>query len=208
MTTYLDFDTVLAINLENGGPGAGVREREGVEAAIGRPYSSGFGEDLFPTLWDKAAVYLHGLCSTQYFHDGNKRTAWLVAITFLALNGIDIPKVPDVEAEAFVLCVAKELFTNEDEPDRTVEMAAEWFRVKYENRRPGPASDRRFEYVFLAAGAHMEDGIFDVAGGGLIAGSCSEFPSQTELVLVGRVHWDEEDAAQPHVLTALSLIHI
>ncbi|MGB7381922.1 MAG: Fic family protein, partial [Rhodococcus sp. (in: high G+C Gram-positive bacteria)] len=207
MTRYLDLDTVLAINLENGGPGAGVREREGVEAAIGRPYSSGFGQDLFPTLWDKAAVYLHGLSSTQYFHDGNKRTAWLVAVTFLELNGIVIRNVPDVEAEAFVLCVAKELFTNEDEPDRTIEMAAEWFRTRHETQRRGVVSDYRVEYAYLTQRSTLQDGVvLRAEGGGITSIAIPMYPASFPLQLIARVHWGKAEIENPPTLRATMVV--
>ena len=86
-------------------------------------------QEYFPDLWTKVAAYLHGLSSTQYFHDGNKRTAWLAATVFLRVNGVRVPHIPDVESEAFVLAVARDLFRTSDEPDRTIEMAAGWFRT-------------------------------------------------------------------------------
>jgi prophage maintenance system killer protein len=49
----------------------GVRDRDRIEylAAIVQD------DDRFPTLWDKAAMYLHRLAISQAFIDGNKRTA-------------------------------------------------------------------------------------------------------------------------------------
>jgi prophage maintenance system killer protein len=115
VTEYLSLDSVVAINGVHCGAGSGVRDREGLAGAIGRPSSGSFDHEFFPDLWTKAAVYLHGLSSTQYFHDGNKRTAWLAATVFLRINGVRVPHVPDVESEAFVLAVAKDLFKTSDE---------------------------------------------------------------------------------------------
>ncbi|MET4046864.1 MULTISPECIES: Fic family protein [unclassified Rhodococcus (in: high G+C Gram-positive bacteria)] len=205
MTVYLDLETVLAINLEHGGPGAGVRDREGVEGAINRARATGFGQDLFQDVWTKAAAYLHGLCSTQYFHDGNKRTAWLVATTFLILNGKRLPHVDDVEAEAFVLTVAKDLFSNEDEPDRTIEQSAEWFRVKWDNQRVGPATDPRLEFVFAALSWHHEEGNFSLDHAGLYALTPLEpFPTaQLAFGVFMRIHWRSEDLGREHEITAV-----
>ncbi|MDE8565738.1 MULTISPECIES: type II toxin-antitoxin system death-on-curing family toxin [Anoxybacillus] len=41
----------------------------------------------YPGLFMKAAVYMHTLSSNQYFVDGNKRTAYITAASFLELNG-------------------------------------------------------------------------------------------------------------------------
>lgn len=126
MTEYLPEDVVIAINARFGGyPLDGA----GIDAAIYRPATSAFGQDAFADLWTKAGVYVHSFSSTQYFSDGNKRTAWTTAVTFLELNGYRLREVPDVEAEAFVLAVSRQLFNTEDAPQRTLERAGEWFRV-------------------------------------------------------------------------------
>lgn len=91
--------------------------------------TSAFGQEAFPTVWDKAGVYIHSLSSTQCFSDGNKRTAWISAVTFLELNGVGLRPVMTVEAEAFVLAVSRSLFDTTDDPGRTLRRAAEWFRV-------------------------------------------------------------------------------
>lgn len=174
MTEYLSVDSILAINEAHCGAGAGVRDREGLEGTIGRPSSGSFEHEFFPDLWTKAAAYLHGLSSTQYFHDGNKRTAWLAATVFLRINGVRVPHVPDVESEAFVLAVAKDLFTTSDEPDRTIEMAAEWFRTRCEPARHDEPASWDLESsessmvitgAFFAEYARTSDGKLDVLGG-------------------------------------------
>jgi death-on-curing protein len=43
--------------------------------------------ELYPGLFKKAAVYMHTLATNQYFRDGNKRTAYITAATFLEFNG-------------------------------------------------------------------------------------------------------------------------
>lgn len=46
-----------------------------------------FGVELYPGLTDKAAAYLYFLSRNHAFVDGNKRTAYATAYTFLAMNG-------------------------------------------------------------------------------------------------------------------------
>lgn len=70
---------------EHGG-GFGILNEGALDASIARPQNK-FGyepESDFATL---AASYGHGICSSHPFRDGNKRTAFLVAATFLELNG-------------------------------------------------------------------------------------------------------------------------
>lgn len=129
MVRYLTVEELIAINARQDG-GVGVHDLGGVEANAARP-QSGFGDqDTFPDLYSKAAAYLHGIASTQYFHDGNKRTAWLAADIFLRMNGANLPRVPDIEAEIFVQAIAQSVLDTDEEPTRTLDSAAEWYRAK------------------------------------------------------------------------------
>ena len=107
MTFYLERDDVVA-----GGSVACdfplvVADEGLLQSAIARPQASVFGDDAYPTLWDKAAALLHSLARNHAFVDGNKRTAWASAWAFLRLNGIDLPDMYDVDyAEQLVLTAA------------------------------------------------------------------------------------------------------
>ena len=47
-----------------------------------------FGDiDLFPTIFQKAAVYAHHIITGHIFLDGNKRVGLTCALRFLELNG-------------------------------------------------------------------------------------------------------------------------
>lgn len=83
---YLTFAEVEQINREAAGSGAGVRDRRGIEGVLGRPKATYEGVELVPDLHDKAATLFHGFATTQYFFDGNKRTSFLSATAFLAVN--------------------------------------------------------------------------------------------------------------------------
>lgn len=45
------------------------------------------GMDLYPTLFQKAAVYAHHIITGHVFLDGNKRTGLACALRFLEANG-------------------------------------------------------------------------------------------------------------------------
>jgi death-on-curing protein len=87
---YLTLNQVLMIHqsqLKAFGGSAGIRNREGLESATEQPKASFGGDDLYPTIFDKASVYAFHIAEAQAFVDGNKRTALHAAVTFLAVNG-------------------------------------------------------------------------------------------------------------------------
>lgn len=58
--------------------------------------SEKFGDtDLFPTVFQKAAVYAHHIITGHIFLDGNKRIGLTCALRFLELNGYS--RGPDIE---------------------------------------------------------------------------------------------------------------
>ncbi|MFD4833542.1 type II toxin-antitoxin system death-on-curing family toxin [Streptomyces uncialis] len=82
-----------------------VRDVGLLESAVHRPSAAMFGEEAYPDLLDKAAALLQSLALNRPFVDGNKRTAWLSYVTFLAMNGVQLR--PDIDtAERLVIAVA------------------------------------------------------------------------------------------------------
>lgn len=72
---------------EHGGP-VGVRDESLLESALARPQNRWAYEQAdFASL---AAAYAFGIARNHPFTDGNKRAAWVVAETFLVLNGEDL----------------------------------------------------------------------------------------------------------------------
>jgi death-on-curing protein len=76
-----------------------------LESAAHRPAAEMFGQEAYPDLFEKAAALLQSLATNHPLFDGNKRTAWLSCVSFLAINGVDLR--PDIDtAERIVLAVA------------------------------------------------------------------------------------------------------
>ena len=65
----------------------GVRDRTLIESAVARPFQSGFGQDIYPTIIEKGVALFHSLISNHAFVDGNKRTAVTAFEHFLLANG-------------------------------------------------------------------------------------------------------------------------
>ncbi len=73
---------------EHGGL-TGVRDENGLEAALARPQQKRHYEPD-ADLATLAAAYAFGLAKAHAFNDGNKRAAFLTAVIFLGLNGKDL----------------------------------------------------------------------------------------------------------------------
>ncbi|MFJ9627542.1 type II toxin-antitoxin system death-on-curing family toxin [Streptomyces sp. NPDC101175] len=82
-----------------------VRDVGLLESAVHRPSASMFGQDAYSDLFDKAAALLQSLAINPPFLDGNKRTAWVSCVVFLAMN--DVQLRPDIDtAERLVIAVS------------------------------------------------------------------------------------------------------
>ena len=83
-----------------------VRDEGLLASAAGRPRTSAFGDDAYPTFAGKAAALMHSLARNHALVDGNKRLAWAATRVFCLLNGRDLAFNVD-EAETLVQAVAR-----------------------------------------------------------------------------------------------------
>lgn len=86
---YISLEDLLIIHtdqVERYRGSHGIRDMGLLESALFRPQSSFGGEDLYPTLLEKAAVLVHSLLLNHAFVDANKRTAMATLLVFLELN--------------------------------------------------------------------------------------------------------------------------
>jgi death-on-curing protein len=103
---YLTANDLYNINEEVTGRIPFVRDRHLLLSAERRPRIMIFGEEQFPTLYDKAAALLHSLAYHHLFVDGNKRTAIRAVEMFLEANDLH-PIWHSREEYDFVLRVAQ-----------------------------------------------------------------------------------------------------
>ena len=94
--------------IDASGGSHGVRDKNRIESALASQFQEVFGEDLYPTVYEKAAVLARGIIADHPFVDGNKRTGLMAALVFLNLNGIDTSKLSDKELEDFAVQIAVE----------------------------------------------------------------------------------------------------
>ena len=111
--TWLELQIVIAIHekqiAEHGGL-SGLRDRGLLESAIARPqHLYAYGE---PTIFDMAAAYAGGIVKNHPFLDGNKRTGFMTAYTFLRRNGMHL-RAAQADAVQSVLALASSEMTEE-----------------------------------------------------------------------------------------------
>jgi death-on-curing protein len=85
------------------------------------PEATYSGEDLHPSLYEKAAAYAFHLVKNHPFVDGNKRVGVHAALLFAEVNGFECLATPDEVVEV-TLTVAR--------GDLQVEALAIWFRQR------------------------------------------------------------------------------
>lgn len=83
----------------------GVRDMSLLESAVNAPFQTFGGDELFPTVQEKAARLLYGIANNHAFIDGNKRTAVHAMEMYLLLNNVPLD-CNDDELEAMVIAVA------------------------------------------------------------------------------------------------------
>jgi len=118
---WVSINTVYAVHkrqiAEHGGAD-GVRDEGLLLSALARPENlQAYGEKV--DLAAMAARYAFGISKNHPFLDGNKRTALVVAVTFLNLNGYDVD-APSEETYTIFLQLAEGTFSEGN--------LARWFR--------------------------------------------------------------------------------
>lgn len=95
----------------------GLRDAGALESALARPQNlMAYGAPDLPAL---AAAYAYGIARNHPFSDGNKRTAFVVAATFLLLNGQRFT-APESDVVLTILALADGSIEEE--------ALADWFR--------------------------------------------------------------------------------
>lgn len=108
MMRFLTLVEVLELHrrvIEQSGGALGIRDIGLLESAIAQPQMTFGGEDLYPSLLEKAAALGFSIIMNHPFVDGNKRTGHAATETFLVLNGMEINTSVD-EQERAMLAIA------------------------------------------------------------------------------------------------------
>jgi death-on-curing protein len=106
--TILTLEQLLEIHalaIQETGGSQGLRDLGRVEAALATQTQNVFGEELYSTLFEKAAALIRSIIADHPFVDGNKRTAMLTGLTFLQLNSVRF-RAKKGEIEDFAVKIA------------------------------------------------------------------------------------------------------
>lgn len=76
-----------------------------LQSALAAPRQTLFGEEMHPSIWDKAATLLTRLIVNHPFYDGNKRIAMIAVREFLERNGYTL-RASDHDARALTRAIA------------------------------------------------------------------------------------------------------
>ena len=105
---YLSFGEIVSLHqtvISATGGSSGIRDLNALHSAVTQPHAAFGGEDLYPTLAEKAAALCFSLVMNHPFVDGNKRVGHAAMEVFLLLNGSVITASVD-DAEATMLALA------------------------------------------------------------------------------------------------------
>ncbi len=108
MIRYLILEEVLELHrlaLEQSGGLDGIIDAGAIDSALAQPQMKFGGQELYPTLAEKAAALGFSLVCNHPFVDGNKRVGHAAMETFLVLNGWEISAGVD-EQEQLILQLA------------------------------------------------------------------------------------------------------
>ncbi len=122
---WIDLRDALAYHAETlseHGGAEGVRDLGALQAALARPLNLLAYSKKRPSLFELAAAYAFGIARSHPFVDGNKRTAFLVSVVFLAVNGVELTADPEDRYLAF-LELAESAVSEKD--------LAGWFQQNY-----------------------------------------------------------------------------
>lgn len=116
MIEYLTIEQVIIIHddlIKKDGGLPGIRDINLLWSAIDAPKMAFYGQEMYPTVYEKAATYLYHIIGNHPFNDANKRTGAAVVLTFLTFNKAEI-RFFDEDLEFLSVEVAKGNKTKEE----------------------------------------------------------------------------------------------
>lgn len=105
MITLKEVEAIHQVLIEKFGGAAGIRDLNGLESALARPFQQFDGNDLYPTILLKSAALVQSILINHPFVDGNKRTGYTLLRYFLLSNHFDIEASQEEKYE-FIIAIA------------------------------------------------------------------------------------------------------
>jgi len=92
--------------IEKFGGTSGLRDKNLLESALGRPFQTFDKKELYKSPIEKAAALIESIITNHPFIDGNKRFGYVAMRLLLLESGLDI-SATEHEKYEFVLAIAK-----------------------------------------------------------------------------------------------------
>ena len=105
---YISLEEILRLHfqlIEDFGGSHGVRDENRLKSVIEASRQTAFGKEQYPSIYEKAAVYVRNIIGDHPFSDDNKRTAITVCGVFLMRNGKKLTAKPK-DLEDFTVRIA------------------------------------------------------------------------------------------------------
>jgi len=109
---YLTVNEVLETYsrvMQQSGGAIGIHDMGALESAIAQPRMTFGGEELYPTLVEKASALGFSLIQNHPLIDGNKRTGHAAMEMFLVLNGHEISATVDEQVKVVLQVASSEM---------------------------------------------------------------------------------------------------
>jgi death-on-curing protein len=105
MITFSQAEDIHNILIEKFGGSKGVRDSGALSSALARPFQTFDGNELYPSVIEKAACLIESILLNHPFIDGNKRTGYVLMRLLLTQNELDIEATQD-DKYVFVIGIA------------------------------------------------------------------------------------------------------
>lgn len=105
MFLVLDIEKMHRLLIDSFGGAHGIREKSALISALARPFQTFDGQELYPSIVEKAASLLESILINHPFIDGNKRLGYFLLRNYLIGHKIDIVATQDEKYE-FIINVA------------------------------------------------------------------------------------------------------
>lgn len=93
--------------------GDGLKDKNALEISLSRPLQHFGYADPAPSIFELAAIYCSGIVKSHPFIDGNKRTGFMAAYTFLGINDYRF-EASEEETALQILALADDRLTDEE----------------------------------------------------------------------------------------------
>lgn len=99
--------------MSQAGGALGIRDFAALDSALAQPQMTFGGEELYPSLIEKASALAFSLIQNHPFLDGNKRTGHAALEAFLYLNGHELDAPVDEQEQVILRIAAGEWTRNQ-----------------------------------------------------------------------------------------------